>query len=178
MKPQLLMPVAALLLAAGPPLSQQPNPVLIELKDPILVLGEGPPEAYLYHPIDYVAGNGDTIYVLDFGAKEVVAFGGSGERLFSFGRQGQGPGEFELPTHLGYKQRTVYVLDRQINRLILFNSQGRLKHSIQLDQSPRDFARSTLTDSESVRRCRCPAVASSSPQSVGTYLDGRMVGCW
>jgi hypothetical protein len=130
--------LALLSVATRPALSQQAT-TLIELKDPILVYGDPAKGTYLHRPIDYAAGNADTFYVLDRGDQRVIAFDDSGRSLFTFGRQGQGPGEFETPWRVSFHNNTVLVIDRRLNRLILFDAQGQFRESIQLDNQPLDL---------------------------------------
>jgi hypothetical protein len=56
------------------------------------------PEEYMFQHIRSIAVNEEgTIYILDYGAKHVKMFDPSGEYVGTFGRPGEGPGEFQLP---------------------------------------------------------------------------------
>ena len=51
--------------------------------------------------------NGNNYFVLDRGNKVIVVFDKNGEELYSFGKEGNGPGEFNKP-------RNIYVTNDQI----------------------------------------------------------------
>ena len=56
------------------------------------------PEEYMFQLVYAIAVNEEgTIYVLDYNAKHVKMFDPSGEYIGTFGRPGEGPGEFNFP---------------------------------------------------------------------------------
>lgn len=62
----------------------------------------------------------DGLLVLTAGATEVLHFDRQGRLLASFGRQGEGPGEFRYPTDIVALGDSVYVLDSGLRRISLF----------------------------------------------------------
>ncbi len=102
------------------------------LGDPISVLGDENNGSFLNQPSDLVAGNEDTIYVLDGRDQVVVAFGLNGEELFRFGREGEGPGEFRQPLEIAFAGNSVLISDNTLTRIEEFSTDGRYLRSIKL----------------------------------------------
>lgn len=73
-----------------------------------------------------LAKNGD-IYVSDgYGNARIHIFTPEGHLKFSWGSPGAGPGQFNLPHSLRFgPDETLYVCDRQNNRIQLFDKEGR-----------------------------------------------------
>ena len=71
------------------------------------------------------APNGD-FYVSDgYGNSRVVKFSRDGKYLFAWGKPGKGPGEFQVPHSVAVDSKgTVYVSDRENNRIQIFDSDG------------------------------------------------------
>lgn len=67
------------------------------------------------------AGN---IYVLDRRKGSVFKFTKNGEQLKVFGSRGNGPGEMTAPTELICAEDTLYVADRRLRKVIVFNTNG------------------------------------------------------
>jgi hypothetical protein len=89
-------------------------------------LEDGPVE-YLFGRVAGVAAqqqNGE-ILVLDGLAKLVHRFDATGRHLGTFGREGAGPGEFNLPSRLHLANDEVWVSDARLQRLTVFDRQGR-----------------------------------------------------
>lgn len=87
----------------------------------------GADQTHLNQPNDIaVAPNGD-VYVSDgYGNDRVVVFDKSGKYLRSWGRLGNGPGEFSQPHSLVLDSRgRVYVADRNNDRIQMFDGMGR-----------------------------------------------------
>ena len=92
------------------------------LEDPVLSLGavEGDP-AQSFDRLSgvYLLGE-DRIAVLDNGASQVRFFDPAGAWLFTFGRPGEGPGEFQELTFLGLQADSLWLLDgRQLRMTVL-----------------------------------------------------------
>lgn len=64
------------------------------------------------------------IYVLDPGAFGVHQFDERGRWLNTIGNRGEGPGEFEGPSDIGWLADTLWVADPSLNRLSLFDPHG------------------------------------------------------
>lgn len=72
----------------------------------------------------------DNLYVADIGLCNIIKFSSNGEYLATFGREGQGPGEFlcgnrycRLKVTFGGDRR-IYVIDTGNSRLHIFNPDG------------------------------------------------------
>jgi len=87
----------------------------------------------------------DRIYVTDTSEKNVKVFSPTGEHLFTFGRQGQGPGEFRAPRCLTILKNNVLVIDPLItypmNRFILFDFKGNYINSYNLDLKNTSYSK-------------------------------------
>jgi hypothetical protein len=64
------------------------------------------------------------IYVADGQTQEIKVFRDSGQHLFSFGRRGEGPGEFGYVNSLLWMADTLYVLDPGNARIQRFVGEG------------------------------------------------------
>lgn len=87
----------------------------------------GADQTHLNQPNDVaVAANGD-VYVSDgYGNDRIVVFDKSGKYLRSWGKLGNGPGEFSQPHSLVLDSRgRVYVADRNNDRIQIFDAQGK-----------------------------------------------------
>jgi hypothetical protein len=104
-----------------------------------LVISEGLGRG-LYRPGAVDVADDGTIWVLDTGNFRVVAFDQQGNALREFGREGQGPGEFQRPTGFGVAGDRVVVSDTGTNRLSVFSGAGELVADRQFDE--RMWARS------------------------------------
>jgi len=72
-----------------------------------------------------VDGQGN-IYVLDWDRKHIRKFAPDGKYLLTFGRQGQGPGEFTNPSGVRFApDGNLYVSENWGNRLYFFDPDGR-----------------------------------------------------
>jgi DNA-binding beta-propeller fold protein YncE len=69
------------------------------------------------------------IYVSDgYGNARIHKYSGDGEYMFSWGRAGTGPGEFNLPHNIVCDQDgLVYVADRENHRIQVFDGDGRFQ---------------------------------------------------
>lgn len=108
----------------------------IELGEPVSILGDESRGSILTMPFDLVAGNGDTLYVLDNRDQVVVAFDLEGNELFRFGGEGAGPGEFISPNALTYADNKIFVTDTNLLRVSEFNSKGSFHRSFSIRSFP------------------------------------------
>lgn len=102
---------------------------------PVLRVGEvdGPSE-YLFSRVTAVRlipGGG--LVVADAGLANVRLFDSMGNVQSSFGREGEGPGEFAWLRHLEAIGDTVLVYDPALFRLTRFDDTGRLLNTTQID---------------------------------------------
>jgi DNA-binding beta-propeller fold protein YncE len=99
-------------------------------------LGEidGEDENYLfYRPCDIAGDSDGNLYVLDAGNHRVQKFDNKGKHLTTFGRFGQGPGEFQDPVSIDIdKDDNIYVADWMNVRLEIFSHHGEYLRSIKL----------------------------------------------
>ncbi len=82
-------------------------------------------EDYLFSRIRSItvddAGN---IYALDSKENHVLAFDSTGKHLKTFGRAGQGPGEFRLPLTLGLANHDEIVIEDSRRHLVYYSTKG------------------------------------------------------
>jgi hypothetical protein len=87
---------------------------------------EGPPE-YTFNQIAAVAvAPGDTVFVLDAGDKIIKAYDPDGHFVRQFGREGEGPGEFNDPRDLIATPDGLLAYDWRQHRLTLFANDGKV----------------------------------------------------
>jgi len=65
------------------------------------------------------------VYVADTYAHDVKVFDDDGQLVATWGRRGEGPGEFNYPTHVALSHGTVLVCDSLNARVQAFDAQGR-----------------------------------------------------
>lgn len=79
------------------------------------------------------------VYIPDFQAKVIHAYNADGSYLDSIGRQGRGPGEFQMIWKLRIANGNLHVLDYMYQKISVFDLQGQ-KHvrdvSLSLDAEP------------------------------------------
>jgi peptidylamidoglycolate lyase len=93
-------------------------------------------------PTDIAVADDGNFYVSDgYGNSRVVKFSSTGKYLKAWGKLGNKPGEFIIPHAIAIdKNNTIYVADRQNNRVQLFDDSGNflkeLKNDAQVQQIP------------------------------------------
>jgi 6-bladed beta-propeller len=105
------------------------------LIDELTVGGEGQAgDAVLNRPIDLKVDAQGNIYVLDWGDVEFKVFGPDGRLLRTFGKEGQGPGEFAIPAYfeLAADGRIILLSSRQ-HQMIALDASGKYLSSFRLD---------------------------------------------
>jgi DNA-binding beta-propeller fold protein YncE len=87
------------------------------------ILRAGPP---FHYPTNMALSPAGDIYVSDgYGNARIHKFAPAGRLLFSWGRPGSGPGEFQVPHGIAVdRQGIVYVADRENSRIQLFTPEG------------------------------------------------------
>jgi hypothetical protein len=79
----------------------------------------------MYAEIDKVVYSDENFYIGDFfGGRRVVSFDNLGNPVASFGKRGNGPGEYVLPIDLCVTQDFVYILDSPQRKLLRYNKTG------------------------------------------------------
>lgn len=110
-----------------------------ELKED-LSIGNEQDENYLFHFVDHmtVDKNGN-IYVVDWGKKHIQMFNTRGEYIRTFGRGGQGPGEFGIPEDVFVNDLNgeIYVPDAW--SIKVFSANSDYQRSIPLKKYNRSY---------------------------------------
>jgi hypothetical protein len=79
------------------------------------------------------------IYVADSRHNKIFCFDSNGKYLFQYGRQGQGPGEFNRPYNIAFFKNHIVIYDNGNSRIQFFNTQGKFVKSIKLFKTYVDF---------------------------------------
>ena len=85
-------------------------------------------------------------YIMDGLPPRVFVYDESGRLRHRFGRQGEGPGEFQSPEEMGFLADTLWVADRGLMRITLFDPSGAVIETILLgvDEGASNVVPSTL----------------------------------
>ncbi len=75
---------------------------------------------------------GDTVFVTDYGPREIVALNSKGEVLWKIGGQGKGPGLFANMSTLAVSNRYLAALNYAMGRVDFFLRDGSYSHSISI----------------------------------------------
>ncbi len=70
------------------------------------------------------------IYVADTRAHDIKIFNDQGKLVDILGKRGEGPGEFNAPTHLSFAGNKLYVSDTLNSRIQVFDAKGKFLRSI------------------------------------------------
>ena len=90
------------------------------------VLGKDPEGNDFAYRSDIEVDSKGTIYVLDYGMKEVVVFDSTGQRVGTIGREGSGPGEFSRPLQTNLvSDDELFVVE--IYRIHSFHADGTVR---------------------------------------------------
>jgi len=91
-----------------------------------------------YLPADIAVDEAGNVYVLDSGNHRIQKFDPQGNFLASFGRQGQGPGEFQHPQSIDIDaQGFMYVSDSGNQKIQILKPDGALEREIKkTDEAP------------------------------------------
>ncbi len=84
----------------------------------------GDDQDYLFHDIMGAAGTADGFLLVDRGNREVVRVDFAGRVRSHFGRQGQGPGEFQFPHAVQVADDRIWVSDLMNGRFSIFDAGG------------------------------------------------------
>jgi hypothetical protein len=79
---------------------------------------------YFSRPVAIVYDQ-NSLFVLDSEEEEIRVFSKSGTLLSSFGRKGQGPGEFQMPADIDILGDKVYVADGANRRVQILDKRGK-----------------------------------------------------
>ena len=78
----------------------------------------------LYRATQYLMGEDGNYYVCDIGNTRIAVYGPNGNYIRSFGRNGDGPGEFRTLRILWIRDNNLAVFDSRNRRTSLFNLDG------------------------------------------------------
>jgi len=117
-------------LAEGPLIPFSPNTKILEKPiraELVFKLGSNKPNEDFYKLRSFTVDKNGQIYILDTGNSRIQCFSKEGKFLFSFGRQGQGPGEL---SNNACKIKilsdgNIYVIDNSQRRINVYNLEGK-----------------------------------------------------
>lgn len=120
--------------------------------EPELVIGgdSSDPRSLFYRPSDVGVDADGRMYVLDAGNHRVQAFSREGNFVRSFGKRGQGPGEFTSGARLEVVGGRVLVWDRGKDRLVGWDLDGNVIDEIVLEGARGLFAMEATADGASL----------------------------
>ena len=91
---------------------------------------------YFWHIDEICSDNENNMYIADSGWNKIFRFSSEGKYLFSFGEEGQGPGEFlasprrsPLKVHFG-NNSYVYISDQANQKISVFSKEGGLESQL------------------------------------------------
>ena len=91
-----------------------------------------PEDIFFVSPIGICFDDKNNIYVCDFRANNIQVFDPSGKFTKTIGRQGQGPGEFEMPFHIAICKDRLVVWELGNRRISVLNPGGEFIKSVQI----------------------------------------------
>ncbi|MDH3496047.1 MAG: 6-bladed beta-propeller [Gemmatimonadota bacterium] len=106
---------------------------------------EGDSTAMLGFVADAAFGPGGSIFVADAGQQRIVVYDSNGHFVRSFGRSGQGPGEFLDPSSLTLYGDTLFVYDSRQGRITVLDTAGVYQRAV---APPSTFVRHLRADPE------------------------------
>ena len=102
--------------------------------EPVLTLGDvetADENLAFYMPSAIVADGAGNLFVLDTGNHRIQKFGPEGKYLATYGRQGQGPGEFTYPAWLAVDAKGfLYISDPNNQRIQVLTPDGKDQRTI------------------------------------------------
>jgi hypothetical protein len=92
---------------------------------------EGPEEYILNHILSFAADDDGNIYILDLKPFRVKVYDREGKYLRTIGREGQGPGEFQVPGNIQFtEQKELMVSDTGRGAVLFFSAEGQFLREI------------------------------------------------
>jgi hypothetical protein len=83
------------------------------------------PELVFYKPSDLALDGSGNLYLVDSGNHRILKFAPDGTQLASYGREGQGPGEFQFMEGIALDSTgRMYISDKATNNVKILNPQG------------------------------------------------------
>jgi hypothetical protein len=108
------------------PVAKKGAPTQLILRPDLLIGQESGDERYVFSQLRSVqVDDQGNIYVLDWKDIKIKVFDGQGKHLRTFGKQGQGPGEIQMPTRM-FLTRTgkLAILDSGNKRIAFYSPAG------------------------------------------------------
>jgi len=121
-------------------------------------------ESILFRASQYLMGEDGYFYVNDRGNTRIAVFGPDGKYVRSFGRDGDGPGEFRSPNLLWIRDNNVAVFDMRNRRTSLFNINGTFLRSFSYSKGGSFSALHPLQDG-------CMVVIDTDLSSIAQSLE-------
>lgn len=105
---------------------------------PVLDIGamEGEEPYQLFRVSHALRLSDGSIVIANRGTQELRWFDTSGRHIRSAGGEGEGPGEFDSLMGLREESDTLFAHDFRLARITVFDNQGRLVRTVQLDREP------------------------------------------
>jgi|Deesub1362B_J571_1020462.scaffolds.fasta_scaffold06052_2 hypothetical protein len=98
-------------------------------------------EFVLFKPKSLAITQDERIFVLDQGRNQVVVFNKKGKFLYTFGKKGQGPGEFVRPFDIGVSEDgQVFISDYGNRRMVVFGLDGKFLRVFKVKDTFQLFA--------------------------------------
>ena len=93
-----------------------------------------------YIPEDIARDAAGNLYILDAGNYRIQKFTADGKYIATFGRQGEGPGEFTMPARMELVGNAeLYVYDQRTQRIDVMSTDGNFIRSLSFDSDMDDF---------------------------------------
>ena len=115
--------------------------ITFELEEVLSIGKENENNFQFYRVLDIEVDRENNIFVLDSGNHRVQKYDKRGKYLFTIGKRGQGPGEFNQPMRLKLDLETgnIYVNDN-LRKVIVFNQDGEhIDKDINFGEGLKDF---------------------------------------
>jgi hypothetical protein len=136
----LLLMVIGLLAMGRQAQSGAPVKEIVFTKELTIGVVEGDENYMFGKSIGFSADGLGNMYILDWDRKHIRKFAPDGKYLLTFGRQGQGPGEFTNPSTVRFApDGSLYVSENWGNRLYFFDSDGRFLRQVTLPEHIYDI---------------------------------------
>jgi hypothetical protein len=78
-----------------------------------------PKEVFFKSISDIAIGPESCIYAFDYRASNIKKFDSSGKYIDTMGREGQGPGEFNMPFRIAASRDRLFVRDMRARKVII-----------------------------------------------------------
>ena len=109
------------------------NEVIVFEEELIIGKSDGPQEYILNHISSFAADESGNIFILDMKPFRVLVYDKKGKFLRSIGREGQGPGEFQIPGNIQITdQNELMVCDSGRSAILFFSIEGRFLREIKI----------------------------------------------